>query len=108
MVGAVGGDGPAYWYWGHIHDGIVYSNQSKAGSAVKVRCVGHGAIPFGTAWGLEPLPNPRVEYFAHTPIDGSIKVRNGFAIIELTNDGELTEKFYETTGTPGKPKQVWP
>ncbi len=108
VVGAVGGDGPAYWYWGHIHDGIVYSDECKAGSAVKVRCVGHGAIPFGTAWGLEPLPNPRVEYFAHTSIDGSIKVRNGFATITFTNDGGLTENFYETTGTPGKPKQVWP
>lgn len=108
VVGAVGGDGPAYWYWGHIHNGIVYTDKSEAGSAVKVRCVGHGAIPFGTAWGLEPLPNPRVHYFAHTPIDGSVKVRNGFATITLTSDGGMTEKFYETTGTPGQPKQVWP
>ncbi len=103
---ATGGDLPAYWYWGHIHNGIVYSDKSAAGPEVKIRCVGHGAIPFGKAWGLEGAGC--VDYFAHTAIPNSLRVRNGFATIRLTTDGGITERFYETTATPGKPIQVWP
>lgn len=109
VCNAVGGDGPAYWYWGHIHNGIVYTDKSAAGSAVKVRCVGHSAIPFGKAWALEKDEIKRnIAYFARTPIPNSLKkVRNGFATITLTSEGGITEKFYETTDTPGTPKLAW-
>ncbi|NKF15342.1 metallophosphoesterase, partial [Rhizobium sp. BUS002] len=35
---------PDYWYWGHLHNGIVYAPQG----GLHARCAGHGAIPYGT------------------------------------------------------------
>ena len=99
------GSAPAYWYWGHLHDGIVYSDKTAIGGASCTRCIGHSAIPYGEAWGLLDSQGnniPTVEYFAHTPVDPSGKtsarVFNGFAIITLT-DTTLTEQFYELDNT---------
>lgn len=35
---------PDAWYWGHAHNGIVYAPLDGC----RIRCVGHGAIPYGT------------------------------------------------------------
>ena len=104
---AVGGAGPAYWYWGHIHNAIVYASNPAIdqGVGTKIRCVGHGAIPFGDAWGLQGVGG--IDYYAHTPIPNSIRMRNGFATLTLRRSGSITERFYETTGTPGQPTIAW-
>jgi len=104
---------PDYWYWGHIHDGIVYkcagrSPQSR--NVTKARCIGHSAIPFGFAWGLtkpETLlaaapgalpaafqPIDTVEYFAHEPVPGSPYIKNGYAILRLSGAG-ISEEVYD-------------
>jgi hypothetical protein len=89
---------PDYWYWGHIHLGIVYSDSScLGGENVKARCVGHSAVPFGDAWGLED--DDCVSWYANTPI-GTPETenlnRNGFALLTLGSDGSIEEAFYET------------
>ncbi len=105
------GRAPDYWYWGHVHDGIAYSAKAPTDDAV-ARCVGHGAIPYTTATGLLKGGKiiDEVDYFAHTPVDPSgkttIRVHNGFAIIELT-DQAVSEAFYELDGTGGA-VQKWP
>lgn len=96
---------PDYWYWGHIHLGIVYSEQSCIGkSGVKARCVGHSAVPFGKAWGLEN--NDNISWYADTLVGVAGKdnlVKNGFALLTLGKDGSIKEEFYET----GNKNPVW-
>lgn len=109
---ALNGNSPHYWYWGHIHNGIVYSNRTPAGSATRARCVGHSAFPFGLAWGLtKPRSKPTpidyietVEFFAHESAgdDHPGRMKNGFALIELKGSS-INETFYDEDG-----KTVWP
>jgi len=100
---------PTLWYWGHVHNGIVYDQIDQSGTIpTKGRCCGHAAIPFGKAWGLEN--NSNILYYAHTPdpclphTDGkNPRVRNGYALVTLHTDGGYTEAFYET----GESEPVW-
>jgi len=101
---------PDFWYWGHIHNAIVYSAQSfPAQQGVNARCVGHGAIPFGVGYGLmdqNGANKPSIEYFAHellssaysnTDAQQSNRVLNGFALITLSADS-IAEEFIDQTG----------
>ncbi len=91
---ALGGD-PAAWYWGHIHNGIVYKTPTVTGRKTLARCLGHGALPFGQAWGL--VNAPYVSYYANTlnPNGGGVRVYNGFALLTITKQGTVTEAFYQ-------------
>jgi hypothetical protein len=108
VAAALGGDAqarpPDFWYWGHIHNGIVYSDQSAAGAATKVRCAGHGALPFGSASALQQNGSPvaSVTYFADTPLpnpdpDQVNRVLNGFVLLTICPDA-ITEQFYDQLG----------
>jgi Calcineurin-like phosphoesterase len=101
---------PDFWYWGHVHNGIVYSDQSfPAQNGVKARCAGHGAIPFGVAYGLQNADGtnkPSVEYFAHellssayenTDVQQANRVLCGFAMLTLGPD-YIKEDFIDQTG----------
>lgn len=90
---ALGGD-PAAWYWGHIHNAIVYNTPTVTGSNTLARCVGHGAIPFGSAWGLANVP--AVAYYANTSNPNAPPcVYNGFALLTIFPSGDVTEEFYQ-------------
>ena len=109
LVSALGRP-PDFWYWGHVHNGIVYSDQSfPAQNGVKARCAGHGAIPFGIAYGLQNADGaniPSVEYFAHellssvyekTNIQQANRVLCGFAMLTMGPDS-ISEQFIDQTG----------
>lgn len=104
VVSAIG-RAPDYWYWGHIHNGIVYSAKSAADPATKCRCIGHAALPFGNAWELHDASGnniPTVDYYTHTPLGSSDpnlanRVRNGFAVLTLTASG-VVETWYDQEG----------
>jgi len=87
------GSPPAYWYWGHVHAGVVYKPQS----GVSCRCTGHGAQPWGYA---SELVSPSVEWFekrnAGDPND-TVRVYNGFTLLQL-NGANLTETFFDENG----------
>lgn len=86
--------GPAYWYWGHLHTGVVY----KPVGQTHGRCVGHGGIPGGLSTELES--STHLEWFEKTPMPGSdILTMNGFAHIKL-DGATITEAFYQQDGTP--------
>jgi hypothetical protein len=89
------GSGPAYWYWGHVHAGVVYKTQS----GVQCRCSGYGALPWGYA---SELANPFVAWFesrnAGDPND-PLRVYNGFTVLQLAGAG-LTETFFDENGNP--------
>jgi len=104
------GRAPQYWYWGHVHNAMVYSDTSFAAqNGVKARCVGHGAIPFGVAWGLQNpdgTNKPSVEYYAHELLSTAYKdidlqqsnrVLNGFAMLTIGPDS-IKEEFIDQTG----------
>lgn len=88
---------PTIWYWGHVHNGIVYkqlhSPHPDRASPTKGRCCGHGAIGFGNASGLEGQGN--IPYYAHTPSEPYPRVKNGYALVTLRKDGGFHEAFYE-------------
>lgn len=97
--------GPDYWYWGHVHNGIVYSSGSIVGGITKTRCVGHGAIPFGKGYGIGTA---ETDYFAQTPYSNYAtpteqqknRVLNGFAMLNFdAKTGTMTEEFYEQGNT---------
>jgi hypothetical protein len=87
------GSGPAYWYWGHVHAGMVYQPQS----GVQCRCAGHAALPWGYASELE---NPNVAWFekrkAGDP-DDNLRVLNGFTLLQLAG-ADMNETFYDENG----------
>jgi hypothetical protein len=102
---------PEYWYWGHVHNAMVYSKTSfPAQNGVNARCAGHGAIPFGIAWGLQNSDGtnkPSIEYYAHELLSSAYKnidvqqtnrVLNGFAMLTLGPDS-IKEEFIDQTGT---------
>ena len=95
------GTGPAYWYWGHVHAGVVYNPHGPA--QVRTRCCGHGAVPWGQASGLaksKSQTSPTVAWYenrsAHDP-DIPQRVLNGFTILELEGPN-LKETFYDENG----------
>ncbi len=100
---------PDLWYWGHVHNGIVYDKLHVGNEnnhvPTKGRCCGHAAIPFGNGWGLEQ--NSNIPYYAHTPdptfAADSPRVLNGYATVTLHGDGGFTENFYEV----GNKNAVW-
>jgi len=87
---------PDVWYWGHLHLGVAYNANSVLGAKGAVcRCIGHSAIPFGNAHGMNAN---NVDYYAHTELSqGAKQVQNGFAVLELDADGGFSEVFYEIT-----------
>jgi hypothetical protein len=104
------GRSPDWWYWGHIHNAVVYSARSfPAQNGVRARCAGHGAIPFGVGYGLMDQTGankPSVEYFAHellsseysnTDAQQANRVLNGFAMLTVAADS-ITEEFIDQTG----------
>lgn len=114
-LNGLGGTPPDYWYWGHIHDGVIYQPVENGGIKTNIRCIGHAAMPYGAPWGLtvpgsQPPFQPSdyinsVKFFAGTPVNPSLpggQVKNGFAMITLTGKG-ITEAMYDSDG-----KQTWP
>ena len=105
VVSALGRE-PDYWYFGHMHNGVVYSDQAATGSHTKCRCVGHGAIPYGDGYWLKDQLGKKVEWYTNTPLGSSdpdlaLRVKNGYAKIILSQ-GSLEEAFYDQDGT-----QAW-
>lgn len=92
------GQDPAYWYWGHLHNGIWYHplNDGK----LQGRCVGHGAIPYGKARELDDYPEQIAWYETQLAGDPHYpdRVLNGFMSVEL--DGpHLREKMIGEDGS---------
>jgi len=105
VYAALGNRYPDYWYYGHIHNAMVYNDQTAvtqkyktpSGAAPQLRCVGHASIPFGKAYGY--ANNPNILYFAQTPMPNADsrqtnRVLNGYAVLTLTPTG-IQEDFYE-------------
>ncbi|HJW92726.1 MAG TPA: metallophosphoesterase [Thermoanaerobaculia bacterium] len=98
MMSALGRS-PDYWYWGHIHNGIVYKDRNENGATVYPRCTGQAAIPFGDG---KTIPNAGyVKYYANTPNPNAppqgLRVNNGFALLTI-NGSSVTETWYDQFG----------
>jgi hypothetical protein len=109
VTGALGsgkpsGD-PAAWYWGHIHNGIVYNPSGITGltTTTRARCLGHGALPFGDATGLKNISTDDIPYYACTPNPRNPPtVLNGFVLLTIDATGTVTERFFEQGNTTPK------
>ena len=106
------GTPPAYWYYGHIHNGIVYnpSNPLTGGKSL-LRCLGNGALPYGNAWGLQNAPAGIIDFYYHTPNPSEpsgLILYNGFVLLTLTRNGPVQERFYQQGPRGGTPTIVYP
>jgi hypothetical protein len=90
---ALGGD-PAAWYWGHEHMGVAYASPTVTGRATLCRCLGHGALPIGNPSGVPTS----VPYCDRTASQG-VLIQNGFVLLTITSQGQVTEEFYEVGST---------
>lgn len=93
------GRAPEMWYWGHIHNGIVYSSKSAIAPTLG-RCAGHGAIPFGNGAALGQMDT--IAWYANVPMENpdpqqANRVRNGFATLAFSS-GQVVETFYDQYG----------
>lgn len=90
------GQAPEAWYWGHVHAGVVYSLQP--GISTLCRCLGHGALPMGSA---SILSNNKNVVWSENRSAGDqndpLRVLNGFVILNFQNQ-TLTETFYDENG----------
>jgi hypothetical protein len=102
------GQGPAYWYWGHVHAGVVYGNQDPGRRNVACRCSGHAALPWGLATELDKAPNV-AWYETRTANDPDIpqRVLNGFTVLRL-DGGDIEETFYDENGGVAWPPKANP
>jgi len=93
VVDALGTE-PDYWYWGHLHNAVVYQEKGKLNG----RCIGHGAIPYGDARAC--IDEPAVTWY-ESKLAGDPqlpkRVLNGFAYITLSG-GELNEMLIGEDG----------
>ena len=90
---------PRAWYWGHVHNGIVYPNPTATGNNIYGRCLGHGALPFGNAWKLAETPPNQVTAYANIARPSpSYLMMNGFVLLTITQSGLVTETFYQQDG----------
>ena len=109
---------PDYWYYGHLHNGIIYNDSSVtanytclSGAHPQMRCIGHGAIPFGTAKSLQNADGTTIKgvsYFANSPMPNpqnipllQLRVLNGFAIITLQAE-TISEQVIEVSANGSK------
>jgi hypothetical protein len=96
-----------WWYWGHMHAGIVYSDRdtrgqtqsnSSGGGVVHARCAGHGAVPAGEPDSL--VANPGVVWHENRKVADLLyqgRVYNGFVSLTL-NGADLTEELVDEDG----------
>jgi Calcineurin-like phosphoesterase len=114
---ALGNRYPDYWYYGHIHNGMVYNEQNAvtknyktpSGAAPRLRCSGHASIPFGNAYSF--ANNRNIRYYPKTPMPNpdtkqGKRVLNGYAVLTLTPNGIGGESFYEVA-PDGTVPQAW-
>ncbi|WGD34297.1 metallophosphoesterase [Olleya sp. YS] len=132
VVKALDGQLPDMWYWGHVHNGLVYNTdalkdvskleipQSTTQQTPRLRCCGHASMPFGNGSGFyteegdKQVMREELLYYSHTPLEAKHptlsqkeRVLNGFAILDI-NGSEVVETFYEVSNTyNGQPKAVW-
>lgn len=117
--GSLGAD-PYAWYWGHVHNGIVYNSpinipsvpgQQGITTNTWARCLGHAALPYGLSSNLSGKPG--IAWNANTPQPAPSKqLYNGFAVLTLsTASGSMviTENFYDLGGpNPTWTQQIYP
>ena len=101
---------PDYWYWGHTHLGIAYSDMAYSGN-MKSRCIGHSSMPFAVPPGMKNCKK-NVDWYSDTPLGEvddaeailytSPRAKNGFVMLTLKK-GSITEEVYEI----GNTNPVW-
>jgi len=100
------GKAPDLWYWGHFHAAAVYSPDSAVGKTTKARVMGHGGLPFAApdVFAENAGPGKPIECYARTPYEDDDpahrgRAMNGFAVVTLTKDGGLRERFLNQDGS---------
>jgi hypothetical protein len=99
---------PDYWYWGHVHLGVVYSENAYS-KKTKARCIGHSSIPFAIPPGMKKHQS-NVSWYSDTPLESttnrralyhdSPRAKNGFAMITLCENSISEEIFNMGCQTP--------
>lgn len=117
---ALNGD-PYAWYWGHVHNGIVYKSPisvpEKVGSSTMrktntySRCLGHAALPYGNATAL--AGNSQIAWRETLINPLNQQLFNGYAILDIDASGStvsaIKEYFFNLRiDSPRYSKQIFP
>lgn len=95
---------PDYWYWGHSHHGVVYSEHLVAGETTRCRVSGHGSTPHAAPWELREHTGPGqpIQWYANTPYDDDVpehekRILNGFTHVTFT-ENDVVERYINPKG----------
>jgi hypothetical protein len=91
-------DSPAFWYFGHEHNAVVYSDLSAM--SFPSRCIGHGAIPYGIASDLNEVIGDAVIWTESESANDPQypeRILNGYLSL-LLNDTTITETLFSENG----------
>lgn len=99
---ALNGD-PYAWYWGHVHNGIVYNRTVQIPVAAPTfrtntyaRCLGHAALPYGFA---QNLVNKQITWMERNQKPNSSELYNGWALLTFVINNNsvrlINEAFYD-------------
>jgi hypothetical protein len=91
---------PAYWYFGHEHNGAIYGSDSII--QYPARLIGHGAIPAGVATDLTNstgtgLPVVWSETQSANDPAYPLRILNGYLYLQLNGSG-IQETLYSENG----------
>jgi hypothetical protein len=104
---ALGGD-PYAWYWGHVHNAIIYSSPITIGTYqtnTYCRCLGNGSLPYGTASTLAKAPY--IDWYAGQGAPVQL-LPNGYATLRFEFEGNTVSSISESfflMDTPGIAKK---
>jgi hypothetical protein len=107
-IKAAFGADPYAWYWGHVHNGIVYNSPIYIPIAAPTlitntyaRCLGHAALPYGFA---QNLLNKQISWMETNRKPNSRELYNGWAMLTFTLNNNtvsnIREAFYDLTQVP--------
>ncbi len=92
---------PDYWYWGHLHNAIVYQQvqSGQVQSCFHGRCTGHGAVPYANASQLKG--QPAVAWYEQTLAnDPECKTRVLGGFVHVVLDGtDIHERYIGEDGS---------
>jgi len=109
---SLGGD-PYAWYWGHVHNGIVYTtpvvipasiNSAEFETYTYCRCLGHGSLPYGTS-SLLAGNETNIDWFAGKG-GGDVQLPNGAVTLVFEIVGAQVSKITENFWFSNAPEQA--
>jgi len=105
VVKIMGNSMPDLWYYGHIHNAMVFNSTVLGDVKTKFRCIGNGALPYGKGYELEAELGKKIAWLPNKPLSNPSQFQNKRLLntyLNLTIDGDtISETIIYQDGTKG-------